>query len=47
MLAAAYKYIESSVSYIFTGGSAFLEFLEGKQLLAATMLEQSYAATKV
>lgn len=46
-LAAVDKYgIESGISYISTGGGAFLEFLEGKQLPAVTMLEQRYAATK-
>lgn len=47
-LAAVDKYnIESGISYISTGGGAFLEFLEGKQLPAVTMLEQRYAAAKV
>ena len=47
-LAAVDKYdIASGISYISTGGGAFLEFLEGKQLPAVTMLEQRYAATKV
>ena len=42
-LAAVDKYgISDQVSYISTGGGAFLEFLEGKQLPAVTMLEQRY-----
>ena len=40
-LAAVDKYnIADRVSYISTGGGAFLEFLEGKQLPAVTMLEE-------
>lgn len=40
-LAAVDKYrIVEQVSYISTGGGAFLEFLEGKQLPAVVMLEQ-------
>ena len=40
-LAAVDKYgIADQVSYISTGGGAFLEFLEGKQLPAVVMLEQ-------
>lgn len=40
-LAAVDKYgIESEVSYISTGGGAFLEFLEGKELPAVTALKQ-------
>ena len=40
-LAAVAKYrIGDKVSYISTGGGAFLEFLEGKQLPAVAMLEQ-------
>ncbi len=40
-LAAVEKYnIADNVSYISTGGGAFLEFLEGKQLPAVAMLEQ-------
>ncbi len=40
-LAAVDKYgIADDVSYISTGGGAFLEFLEGKQLPAVAMLEQ-------
>ena len=39
-LAAVDKYgIETEVSYISTGGGAFLEFLEGKKLPAVAMLE--------
>jgi phosphoglycerate kinase len=42
-LAAVDKYgIKQQVSYISTGGGAFLEFLEGKQLPAVAMLEQRY-----
>ena len=42
-LAAVDKYgISQQVSYISTGGGAFLEFLEGKQLPAVTMLEKRY-----
>ncbi len=40
-LAAVDKYdITDQISYISTGGGAFLEFLEGKQLPAVVMLEQ-------
>ena len=40
-LAAVDKYgISDKVSYISTGGGAFLEFLEGKELPAVTMLEK-------
>ena len=40
-LAAVDKYgIENKVSYISTGGGAFLEFLEGKKLPAVAMLEE-------
>ncbi len=43
-LAAVDKYgIADRISYISTGGGAFLEFLEGKQLPAVTVLEQRYA----
>jgi len=43
-LAAVDKYgIEDQVSYISTGGGAFLEFLEGKKLPAVTMLEERAA----
>ena len=40
-LAAADKYgVSDQISYISTGGGAFLEFLEGKQLPAVAMLEK-------
>src|SRR6185295_1123946 len=40
-LAAIEKYgIDTQISYISTGGGAFLEFLEGKPLPAVVMLEQ-------
>jgi phosphoglycerate kinase len=40
-LAAVDKYgIEDRVSYISTGGGAFLEFLEGKKLPAVAILEE-------
>jgi phosphoglycerate kinase len=43
-LAAIEKYgIEDSISYISTGGGAFLEFVEGKKLPAVDMLEQRAA----
>ena len=43
-LAAVDKYgIADKVSYISTGGGAFLEFLEGKYLPAVTMLEERAA----
>ena len=39
-LAAVAKYnIKNDISYISTGGGAFLEFLEGKTLPAVAMLE--------
>ena len=39
-LAAVDKYgLADRISYISTGGGAFLEFLEGKKLPAVTMLE--------
>jgi len=42
-LAAVDKYgITQQLSYISTGGGAFLEFLEGKKLPAVAMLEQRY-----
>jgi phosphoglycerate kinase len=42
-LAAVDKYgIADQISYISTGGGAFLEFLEGKQLPAVAMLETRY-----
>ncbi len=43
-LAAIEKYgIEDSISYISTGGGAFLEFVEGKKLPAVAILEQRAA----
>jgi phosphoglycerate kinase len=43
-LAAVDKYgIGEQISYISTGGGAFLEFLEGKQLPAVTILEERAA----
>ena len=43
-LAAIEKYgIEDSISYISTGGGAFLEFVEGKKLPAVDMLEKRAA----
>ena len=43
-LAAIEKYgIEDSISYICTGGGAFLEFVEGKKLPAVEILEQRAA----
>lgn len=43
-VAAVEKYgLESKVSYISTGGGAFLEFLEGKVLPAVAMLEERAA----
>jgi len=40
-LAAVEKYnIGSRISYISTGGGAFLEFLEGKKLPAVAILEE-------
>jgi len=40
-LAAVDKYgVSAKISYISTGGGAFLEFLEGKKLPAVDMLEQ-------
>lgn len=40
-LAAVDKYgVKDKISYISTGGGAFLEFLEGKQLPAVAMLEE-------
>lgn len=32
--------IEKGISYIFTGGGAFLEFVEGKTLPAVAVLEE-------
>jgi phosphoglycerate kinase len=46
-LAAIEKYgIEDGISYISTGGGAFLEFVEGKTLPAVAMLEQRAAETR-
>jgi phosphoglycerate kinase len=43
-LAAIEKYgVEDGISYISTGGGAFLEFVEGKRLPAVTALEQCAA----
>ncbi len=43
-LAAIDKYgIKDKVSYISTGGGAFLEFVEGKKLPAVAMLEEAYS----
>jgi phosphoglycerate kinase len=40
-LAAIEKYgVEDGISYISTGGGAFLEFVEGKTLPAVAMLER-------
>jgi phosphoglycerate kinase len=45
-LAAVDKYgITDQISYISTGGGAFLEFLEGKQLPAVAMLEARKTTT--
>lgn len=45
-LAAVAKYgITDNISYISTGGGAFLEFLEGKKLPAIEILEQRAAAS--
>jgi phosphoglycerate kinase len=44
-LAAIEKYqVEDDISYISTGGGAFLEFLEGKKLPAVAVLEERAAA---
>jgi len=41
-LSAIARYgVSDNISYISTGGGAFLEFLEGKQLPAVTVLETS------
>ncbi len=46
-LAAIEKYrVEDDISYISTGGGAFLEFLEGKKLPAVAMLETRATASK-
>jgi phosphoglycerate kinase len=43
-LAAIEKYgVEDGISYISTGGGAFLEFVEGKKLPAVEILEQRAA----
>ena len=43
-LAAIDKYgIKDKISYISTGGGAFLEFVEGKQLPAVAMLEEAFS----
>ena len=45
-LAAIEKYgVEEDISYISTGGGAFLEFLEGKKLPAVAMLEERASNT--
>jgi phosphoglycerate kinase len=45
-LAAIEKYnVEDDISYISTGGGAFLEFLEGKKLPAVAVLEERAAVT--
>ncbi len=45
-LAAIEKYgVAEGISYISTGGGAFLEFVEGKKLPAVAMLEERAAAT--
>jgi phosphoglycerate kinase len=44
-LAAIDKYgVADRISYISTGGGAFLEFVEGKTLPAVAMLEQRAAS---
>jgi len=44
-LAAVDKYnVSSGISYISTGGGAFLEFLEGKKLPAVSVLESRAVA---
>jgi phosphoglycerate kinase len=45
-LAAIEKYgVEDGISYISTGGGAFLEFVEGKRLPAVTVLERRASPT--
>jgi len=45
-LAAIDKYgVQDQISYISTGGGAFLEFVEGKQLPAVVALEERHAAS--
>jgi phosphoglycerate kinase len=45
-LAAVEKYgVEDDISYISTGGGAFLEFLEGKKLPAVAVLEERASAS--
>jgi phosphoglycerate kinase len=44
-IAAIYKFkVEKNISYISTGGGAFLEFLEGKKLPAIEILEEAARA---
>jgi phosphoglycerate kinase len=46
-LAAIEKYgVEDSISYVSTGGGAFLEFVEGKPLPAVVMLERRAAESR-
>ena len=46
-LAAIEKYgVEDGISYVSTGGGAFLEFVEGKELPAVVMLEQRARETR-
>ena len=45
-LAAIDKYgVQDQISYISTGGGAFLEFVEGKQLPAVVALEERHATS--
>ena len=47
-LAAIEKYgVEDGISYISTGGGAFLEFVEGKLLPAVAVLEQRASGATV